>query len=302
MSEYGTKPDTDIKPDSAANAAVQRIRNAVAHQANAYPPLADDPALWAMLRAADHERTAALSADLKMPDVPLVPPPASDAEADAAILRRNIARRMKAAGLSPRELSLAAALNEAALQQILTGRILSPRRATLVAISSALACTLDDLTGDAWFRPWPEDSAAARRAIAHQFLTGAEWRRRAERVKAGSPSQARQLFETANGLDFIDGPYEWRQTHASAAAASVGAAGTMMLTGDIFTPARRDLSGATFAAHGRGGAGFSAEPRATMVPLTAGAKDLPVYAAAQGGPEGSFILDYTPIDYVARPE
>ncbi|MFY7850269.1 MAG: helix-turn-helix domain-containing protein [Brevundimonas sp.] len=45
-------------------------------------------------------------------------------------------------------------------------------------------------------------------------------------------------------------------------------------------------------------------PQTTVMPgeLMVGDKDLPVYASAEGGPEGAMIISYDPIEWVKRPE
>lgn len=55
---------------------------------------------------------------------------------------------MAALGLSARQLSLRAKLNETAVKAILAGRSVSPRYTTLQRLAAVLGCTPADLTGD----------------------------------------------------------------------------------------------------------------------------------------------------------
>jgi transcriptional regulator with XRE-family HTH domain len=62
-------------------------------------------------------------------------------------LQEQIDARRKQMGLSMRELSLKAGLNETAIKAIMGGRSVSPRGATLQAIARALNTTVQDLIG-----------------------------------------------------------------------------------------------------------------------------------------------------------
>jgi transcriptional regulator with XRE-family HTH domain len=62
-------------------------------------------------------------------------------------VKDEITRRMRLLGLSPKQLSVAAGLNQSYVADILAGRSHSPRWENLVKISAALGCTIAELTG-----------------------------------------------------------------------------------------------------------------------------------------------------------
>jgi transcriptional regulator with XRE-family HTH domain len=201
---------------------------------------------------------------------PLVAAPNLE-HADAAILRRNLARYMKWLGLTPGGLAKEAGLNESAVRQIFLGRSLNPRTKTMKAMAEVLLCDVDDLTGAAWFKGVDRDTARAMTiAVGHMFLDAEEWR---ERAKTAPDSETKaQYLSMAEGIDFVSTPPERGK--------------------DAPDPETR------LPAH--------MAPAPNALPFMGGAasgnRDFPIYAAAQGGPEGALVMDWNPVEYIARPE
>lgn len=238
-----------------------------------------DPALVVALNNEDPLRQSILQAGLALPPAPLPP---TIPEADAAILRRNLRRRMKALGLSARKLSMDASLNSEAVRQMLIGRAASPRPDSLRKIAGVLMCTMADLTGDAWWDALNMDAArkgGLRILLAQRFMQAEDLRNKA--ADTTNPVTRKQYLEAADALDFESGPYEWNNTQAF--HQQFIAAKEMMNTMEGAPPQ-------------------TPTPVATTLPAALMTrKDLPIYASAQGGSNGTMILDFTPIDHVARP-
>lgn len=67
---------------------------------------------------------------------------------DATLLQRNLDRIRKERGLSMRDLSLRAGLNETAVKAIMGGKSESPREHTIRALAAVLDCSIEDLVGN----------------------------------------------------------------------------------------------------------------------------------------------------------
>ncbi|MGE3333649.1 MAG: S24 family peptidase [Rhodospirillaceae bacterium] len=248
------------------------------------PPEMRDPGISNFWKNLDSNRIAALADGLGVParlDWSRVP---TLSEANNYIRKRNIRRRMKALGFeADRQLSMAAGLSESALRHVLSGRSQEGRAGTMQKIAAALKCSQDDLTGARYFEPFgAEDEAIFRRALGRFFMDADTLRNEATESKDPRKSQEKRAL--ANRIDFIDGPYEWQH---EAPAATPAARPTARLAPEM-PPGAFSLTPAQIA-----------ERLADRV--TAPVKDLPLYAAARGGPEGSMVLDFNPIEMLERP-
>lgn len=203
-------------------------------------------------------------------------------DADKAILHRNISRRMNERKWTPRHLSLEANLNAEAIRHILTGRIRSPRGASLKAIADALNCTAADLTGDFLFLgAQPERQIALRQELGWMFLKAKSLRQ--EALMDNDNETRIALLHRANKLDFLDGPYEWRD--------AVGAAPWPSARPGSVRPLRPNLAPTT-----ENGRNLLAQS-----PSVGPGRMLPIYQAAQGGSDGAHIMDWNPVDYKPAP-
>ena len=181
---------------------------------------------------------------------------------DSIILRTHLRRYMKRLGLSARYLSLQSGLSEAAAKQILAGLVGSPRHETIRAFANVLACEPEHLTGDAELAGLPVTERAAAEAEMRERYLKPE-RLRAEAKQETDIERRQRLNEEANRLDHID-DVDFGPTPP-----------TNTIPGDV--------------SMGR------------IADMPVGAKDLPIYASAQGGPEG-ITISFDPIEYVKRPE
>lgn len=83
--------------------------------------------------------------------------------------QRELARRMKDAGLNAKQLSTAAGLHEAAVSELLRGKSRNPRLSTLQALADVLGCSVDDLVT----APETRLISASQFVLEHITVTGA---------------------------------------------------------------------------------------------------------------------------------
>lgn len=215
-------------------------------------------------------------------DAPLIGRP-NRKLADEAILRRNLLRRIRFQRTTPRALSLEAGLNADAVRHVIIGRIKNPRADSMRSIADALNCNVEDLTGDAWFRAMLKPMEAELRIELGWMFMKAEHLR--DEADSAADTETRKAIEhRANKLDFIDGPYEWDDPLLPGFEGTPGFPATPSLPPNLM-PAP---PGAASYSH------FPSSPNQGRM--------LPIYAAAQGGTEGSYIMDWSPVEYKRAPE
>lgn len=278
-----------INESVKADRQLFELRNMIVH---AFPaPFTGDPAIVTLIQQADAGYMEALGLNPTRPREPWIALP-EEHEAEAAILRRNILRRATALGWSERKASLKAGLSESAIRGIRSGRIKAGRSDTIRKLANGLMCTPEDLTGATIFdKAEPNLRGLLRRFVARQFLEAEYWRKKAEAAdNEGKSVNVQPYLFKANTLDAIDGPYEWTTVEKPTMSAQLNDA-----LNNAYEKTRavvESLPPGTFPLP-------AAEPHEIHQPQ---ANKLPVYAAAQGGPEGSLVLDWNPVEYEKRPE
>lgn len=81
-------------------------------------------------------------------------------------LQNELKRRREELGMSQRDLSLRAGLNDSAVKKIESGSVRNPRSDSLLKIASALGCTLADLLGTEQETPAPGPEAFSQPPVA----------------------------------------------------------------------------------------------------------------------------------------